>query len=191
MPDPADQPPWPPLPQGAGGDNPFAAPRARLGTGGGLPGDPAAGRGLVGHVLPVAILMIVQGALELLFGVFLLAAAVMMPMIMPDNAGTMDMPVSFKWMMMGTYGVMGTGGLVAGVLHVVGGICGLSFRRRMLGVVALAVGMASIFTCYCGPTSIGLGIYGLITYFNPAVIAAFALGDAGTPVAEIRTRFGG
>ena len=191
MVDPADQPSWPPLPSGAGGHNPFAAPQARLGPGGGPVGDPAAGRGLVGHVLPVAILMIVQGALELLFGVFLLAAAVMMPMIIPDGAGDVDMPVSFKWMMMGTYGVMGGGGLVAGVLHVVGGVFGLKFRRRTLGIVALAVGMASIFTCYCGPTAIGLGIYGLITYLNPAVISAFALGDAGVPVAEIRARYGG
>ena len=174
----------------AGADNPFAAPRATLGPGGGPVGDPTQ-RGLVRHVLPVAILMIVQGAVELLFAIVMLAAAVMVPMMMPDDFGAAEgPPVPLKWIMLGTYGVMGLGGLVPGVLHVVGGIFGLRYKRRMLGVVALAVGMASVFTCYCGPTAIALGIYGLVTYLNPSVIAAFALGDAGVPAADIRARFG-
>jgi len=53
------------------------------------------------------------------------------------------------------------------------------------------VGMASATTIYCFPTAVGLAIYGMITYFNPAVVAAFALGDAGVPAADIRGRFGG
>ena len=173
-----------------GADNPFAAPRATLGQGVGPSGDPSH-RGLVRHVLPVAILMIVQGAIELLFAVLMLAAAVMVPMMMTDDFGNAEgQPVPIKWVMLGTYGIMGLGGLLAGVLHVVGGIFGLRFRRRKFGVVALAAGMAGIFTCYCGPTAIALGIYGLVTYLNPSVIAAFALGDAGVPAADIRARFG-
>jgi hypothetical protein len=33
--------------------------------------------------------------------------------------------------------------------------------------------------CYCAPTSIGVLVYGLIVYFNPAVVAAFELGKRG------------
>lgn len=51
--------------------------------------------------------------------------------------------------------------------------------------------MASVTTVSCAPTAVGLAIYGLITCFNPAVVAAFALGDAGVPAADIRTRFSG
>lgn len=60
----------------------------------------------------------------------------------------------------------------------------------MLGVVALAAGVAGVFTCSCGPTAVAPGIYGLITSLNPALISAFALGDAGVPAAEIRARCG-
>ena len=190
MADPAGMP-RPPQPPG-GGDNPFAAPRAAPAAGAGPAGELGRDAGMIRHVMPVAILMIVQGAFELLLGVVLLAAAVMAPMMLPEGLGAGEQtPVPMAWIMAGTYGVMGGGGLVAGLMHVVGGIFGLRFRRRVLGIVALSVGMASLFTCYCGLTAVGLGIYGLVTYLNPAVIAAFALGDAGVPAAEIRARYGG
>lgn len=191
MADPADRPPQPP---GSAADNPFAAPQATLGPGGGADGDVGPGGHLVRHVQPVAILMLVQGAFELLLGVLVLAVAVMAPLVLEDlpELGRPGPPTpSMRTIIMVTYGVMGGCGLVAGVLHVVGGIFGLRFRRRMLGIVALAVGMVSIFTCYCAPTSIALAIYGLITYGNPAVVAAFTLGEAGVPAAEIRARLGG
>jgi hypothetical protein len=35
-----------------------------------------------------------------------------------------------------------------------------------------------------------MAVCGLITYLNPAVVAAFRLGDAGVPAAAIRSRFG-
>lgn len=183
-----DQPPWPTQPPDQAAENPFAAPRAQVGPGG-LAGDPAPSRGLVRHVMPVAILMIIQGALETMFAILVLTAAVVLPRVLAD-VDNEQAPAGVRWLMMIAYGVMGAGGLLAGILHLAGGISGLMFRRRMLGVVALAAGMASIFTCYCGPTAIALGIYGLITYLNPAVISAFALGDAGVPAAEIRARYG-
>lgn len=173
--------------------NPFEAPRARLGTASGAAGNPAQDRGLVRHVIPVAILMLVQGSLELFVGILLVAAAGFVPMMIRGGFGDdAQTPVPVGWILTGTYAAMGGAGLASGTLHVVGGILGLRFRHRMVGIVALAFGMAgSLFTCYCGPTSIGVGIYGLLTYLNPAVKAAFALGDAGVPAADIRTRFGG
>jgi len=180
------------------GVNPYAAPAAAVRGAAGAATDSAAGPGMVRHVLPVAILMIVQGALELLISLIFLALVVAVPLMIPDlPAGPAENfggppPLAFlKPMMMAVYGVMATGGLLAGVMHVAAGIFGLRFRRRMLGIVALALGMASVTTVYCAPTAVGLAIYGLITYCNPAVVAAFALGEQGLPAAEIRSRFGG
>jgi hypothetical protein len=191
---PADDLP-PPLPFGQG-SNPYAAPAASAAAGAATAGDGVAGPGLVRHVLPVAILMIVQGSLELLMAVMFVALTVAVPFMFPDGGAAQELragppPGVFKSLMMAAYGVMGAGGLIAGVLHVTAGVFGLRFRRRTLGIVALTVGMASITTIYCAPTAIGLAIYGLITYFNPAVVAAFALGDAGVPPSDIRARFGG
>lgn len=191
---PADDLP-PPLPFGQG-SNPYAAPAASAAAGATTAGDGVAGPGLVRHVLPVAILMIVQGSLELLMAVMFVALTVAVPFMFPDGGAAQELragppPGVFKSLMMAAYGVMGAGGLIAGVLHVTAGVFGLRFRRRTLGIVALTVGMASITTIYCAPTAIGLAIYGLITYFNPAVVAAFALGDAGVPPSDIRARFGG
>ncbi|NBW85881.1 MAG: hypothetical protein EBR23_03380 [Planctomycetia bacterium] len=189
---PAHDPPA--LPPDAGGGNPYAAPTA--------PGrmDAAAlGQGFVRHVRPVAILMIVQGALEVFMAILLVALTAAVPFMMPDlpaddgpaqEVGGAS-PAFLQKMMIVVYGVMAAGGLIAGTLHISAGICGLRFRRRMLGVVALTLGMASITTCYCAPTAIALAVYGLITYLNPAVVAAFGLGDAGVPAARIRARFGG
>lgn len=185
----------PPLPGGQAA-NPYAAPTASGAARPAPHGDGATGPGLVRHVMPVAILMIVQGSLELLMTFLFVALAVAVPFMFPEGGMARELgagppPGVFKSFMMAIYGVMGAGGLIAGVLHVTAGIFGLRFRRRMLGVVALIVGMASITTIYCAPTAVGLAIYGMITYFNPAVVAAFALGDAGVPAADIRGRFGG
>lgn len=183
-----------PLP--TGDDNPYLAPIASGRPDPVAAGD-ATGPGLVRHVMPVAILMLVQGGLELLVSLLFLALTVAVPFMFPDGGPAAEVAPggpnlgAMRPIMMTVYGVMGAGGLVAGLLHIAAGIFGLRFRRRTLGLVALIGGLASITTVYCLPTSFGLAIYGLITYFNPAVVVAFALGDAGMPAAEIRGRFGG
>lgn len=181
----------PPLPPGGHGVNPYAAPTAVGGTADATTGGGTGGPGLVRHVMPVAILMIVQGSLELLMALIFLGLTFAVPFMFPDGGAAAGPPPGMiRPIMMAVYGVMGAGGLVGGVLHVIAGVFGLRFRRRMLGVVALTVGIASITTVYCAPTAIGLAIYGLITYLNPAVVAAFGLGDAGVPAADVRARFG-
>jgi len=185
----------PPLPGGQAA-NPYAAPTASGAARAAPHVDGTTGPGLVRHVMPVAILMIVQGSLELVMTVMFVALTVAVPFMFPEGGMARELgagppPAMFRSWMMAIYGVMGAGGLIAGVLHVTAGIFGLRFRRRRLGVVALIVGMASATTIYCFPTAVGLAIYGMITYFNPAVVAAFALGDAGVPAADIRGRFGG
>lgn len=171
--------------------NPFAAPRSR----GGVPNVSLPGpvdSGLVRHVMPVAILMIIQGAMELFIAVVYGGLIVLVPAIMQDMPAQKGMPPAamFQSILAIVYGVMAAGGVIAGLLHVTAGIYGLRYRRRMLGIVALLVGLLSASTIYCAPTAIGLAIYGMITYCNPAVVAAFALGDAGVPPAGVRARFG-
>ena len=184
------------LPPAADEGNPFAPPRSTrtMPARGGvtdvtLPG-PMAGS-LVGHVVPVAILMIIQGALELVMGIVWLSLVVVVPALIADMPGGKGVPppATLQTMLTVVYGVMAAGGMIAGPLHVAAGISGLRYRRRKLGMVALIAGLASASTIYCAPTAIGLAIYGMITYCNPTVVAAFALGDAGVPPADIRARF--
>jgi hypothetical protein len=68
------------------------------------------------------------------------------------------------------------GGLAAsaaGVLRIVAGVLNLTWRGRRLGLVALTVGLVSIVTCCCLPTTVALFAYGNIVYWNPDVRRAF------------------
>jgi hypothetical protein len=69
------------------------------------------------------------------------------------------------------------------------GIRNYKFRGRTLGLIALGGGMVTVMTCYCAPTAIGLGVYGLITYLNPEVAQAFAMGEAGTSRDDILSAY--
>ncbi|MCI0458139.1 MAG: hypothetical protein L0Z62_14340 [Gemmataceae bacterium] len=147
------------------------------------------------HQIPVvAILMIVQGTLELLMAALLYFGAFFVPALfgqMQQNPafGPGARPEDLEAMrtiLPLVYGSMGTAALIAGVLHLVAGIRNLSYRGRTLGLVALFLGLVSIGTCYCAPTTIGLTIYGLIVYFNAQSIRAFELGQQGLRAEEIR-----
>ncbi len=151
---------------------------------------------MVGHVQVVAILMMVQGALEALVGLGLVALGGFFPAMMQmemdrGQAGPPPMPAeTMSWMMLIIYGGMGLLVLIAAGLHIFAGIRTYMFRGRILGLVALGGGMVTVMTCYCAPTAIGLGVYGLITYLNPEVAQAFAMGEAGTSREDIRAAFG-
>jgi hypothetical protein len=142
------------------------------------------GRGLVGHVPIVAGLMILQGLLELVFGVFC-ALFIGLSFVLPTEAlGGMEPGVMAVLM-----GIIAAPGIICGGLHVAAGALNWSYRRRTLGMAALGVGLAAIFTGYCAPTAIALAIYGLIVYVNESVVAAFQLGDQGRTKAEIQAAF--
>ena len=53
----------------------------------------------------------------------------------------------------------------------------------------LCVGMVSIMTCYCFPTSLALAIYGLVVLLSQPVKLAFDLGDQGYDPTEIQKAF--
>jgi hypothetical protein len=174
-------------------ENPYLSPTVPGGgqAGYGLP----SGRGMVGHVMVVSILMIVQGALEALVGGGLVVLGAVFPTMMqaemrrgggPPGGPS---PEAMSWIMLAVYGGLGLLVLLGAVLHIWAGISNLKFRRRTLGIVALGVGLVSTFTCYCAPTSIALAVYGLVVYLSPQVAQAFTMGQAGKTRAEIDAAF--
>jgi hypothetical protein len=148
-------------------------------------GDPARhSRGLVGHVPIVAMLLLVQGGLELAFGLFCLAFSALTFVLPAEAMGGIDATVMAIMM-----GVLGVTGVACGGLRIAAGLANWSYRRRMLGITALGIGLISMFTGYCAPTAIALAIYGLIVYVNESVVAAFELGSQGRSKAEIQAAF--
>jgi hypothetical protein len=153
--------------------------------------------GMVQHVRVVAILMIVQGVLELLMGVGLGAVAALMPTLIrmemrpvPGPPGQPPPEFAF-WMVTGIYGGMAALALVAAALHIVAGVRNYRFRSRTLGIVAMAGGALTVMTCYCLPTAVGVAVYGLIVYLNDSVAEAFRMGEEGRPANEILASFSG
>ena len=93
------------------------------------------------------------------------------------------------WVLGVIYLGLGAPILLAGVLRIFAGVQNFRFRGRTLGIISMIAGMASMLTCYCAPTGIGVLIYGLIVYMNPAVAAAFAMGQQGASGSEILAAF--
>ena len=149
--------------------------------------------GMVRHVPTVATLMLVQGVLESLMGMFFIGMGVFMAVAVreamiqqPPNGQDVE---KFAWMMGGIYGGLGLVGIIGGVVKIVAGILNLRFKSRIFGIVALCSGATTFLNWLCLPTAIGLGIYGLIVYFDEAVRYAFQLGRQGHHAADIRTGF--
>ena len=143
--------------------------------------------GLVGHVPIISILMMVQGGLEIVMGLGLVAIGGFFPVLlqMDPNAANRPQDLPPVWIFLAIYGGLGVVTLVAAGLHLFAGIRNYQFRGRVLGIVALAGGLVAMFSCYCAPTAIGLGVYGLIVFLNPETTQAFALGEAGTKRGDI------
>ena len=168
-------------------DSPYAVPPSDPGSF--PPVGRAPTRSMVSHVPVVAILMMVQGGLELLMGLGLVAMGGIFPVLMRmdelRDGGEGPPPEMVGWMMLAIYGGLGVLTLVAAGLHLFAGLRNYRFRSRTLGLVALSGGLVTVFTCYCAPTSVALAVYGLVTYLNPDVSQAFALGETGKKRNEI------
>ncbi len=65
-------------------------------------------------------------------------------------------------------------------------ICGFVFRFRWLTITSLILGCISIFTMYCAPFSIAVGVYGLIVMFNREVAEAYQLVSQGYTANEVK-----
>ena len=132
----------------------------------------------------VAILLMVEGGLEALMGIFLCVMGPVMMAFMsasppPATAGggAPPPPEVFGAIYIG----MGAATLIAGILKVVGGIRNVALKSRTLGFVALGSSVLSLASCYCIPTALALGIYGLIVYVNERSAQAFKLVETGMP----------
>jgi hypothetical protein len=139
-------------------------------------------RGLIGHVPIVAMLLIVQGVLELLFcviGIGFLVLAYFGPQ--KELAGMQGLGVLMA--------AISAPALISGILRIAAGFFNLQYRRRGLGIAALAFGLLTMVTFYCALTGIPLAIYGLIVYVNEPVVLAFQMGDSGRPLSEIRNAY--
>lgn len=135
--------------------------------------------GLIPQIRAVAALMIAQGILcAALSGFSLLSIIVMTAsgnQIVPANQVGSLRVLYFGLAIVS--GVPAVGYLIAGGMN-------FFYRGRNYGLTALWLGLLGIGTCYCGPTSVALLVYGLIVYFNPAVMAAFRHAAGGATVAE-------
>ena len=84
---------------------------------------------------------------------------------------------------------LGVFALAVAILHIVAGIRVLKYRGRGLIIVTWLLGLLASITIYCAPTSIGLAIWGLIVFLNPAVKTAFKMVEDGMEKREVERQF--
>ncbi len=145
----------------------------------------------VRQVRIVAILMIIQGILELLFSIYFLVMGFVLPQILAQQPN--QMPVAQQEMMttffFGYFVLGGATALLVGLLRIPAGIMGLMFRGRVFGIVSLLAGILVFVTVYCMPTSIAVCVYGCIVYFNRDVANAFRMKKQGRTTEDILTYY--
>jgi hypothetical protein len=183
--------------------NPYESPypvEAATATSEDQPLPPPQDPGLVAQVRVVAILMIVQGVLDALMGLFAAGMGLFVSFALrqamqddPDlQRGDGPSPEFMSNLMGGIYGGAGLALLAIGFVHMFAGYRNFHFHGRTLGIISMASGILTIVTmvgCYCLPTSIGLCIYGLVVYMNPSVSAAFRMREQGYSVDAILMTF--
>lgn len=168
-------------------DNPYQTPNV-----GGDPNVPR--RGMVNQVRVVAILGAVQGSLELVMSAIYLFLGGMFTFMRPDmirqgnQQGDPGAEVMANMMPI-VFFVLGGGMILLAILRIIASVRNYFFRNRVLGIVAMCLGLVSSFTCYCAPTSIAIAVYGLIVMFNREVAEAFELRTKGATADEVLTTF--
>jgi hypothetical protein len=150
---------------------------------------------MVGQVPIVAVLLMVQGGLEVVMGFYYMVMAAFIPFIMQQQQKEHPLPQGqnpppgLSWIMLALFGALGLIVFIAAGLKLYAGWQNFHYRHRVLGIVALASAFASLFTCYCMPTALLLAIYGLIVYLNQDVAQAFTLGQQGYTSEQIQATF--
>jgi hypothetical protein len=154
---------------------------------------------MVKHVPTVAILLVIQGALEVCAGLFaslyalVYGALAFVPWSEQVEADPNQLPAETLSAILGGAGLVflliAFGITALGSLKIVAGIFNFRYRKRTLGLVALMSAFGSLLTCYCGPTGIALAAYGLFVYLDRAVTKAFDLGEQGLSSDDILRSF--
>jgi len=148
----------------------------------------------VSQVRIFAILNAVQGTLEIPMGLFTTGMAVLFPtLIRMDKARNPNadgpQPEEFMWFIAGLYLAIGLPVLASGILRLVAAYRNYRFQGRTLGMVSICAGLGSMLSCYCAPTAIGILVYGLILFLNPAVKVAFEMARQGQSADQILAAF--
>ncbi len=150
------------------------------------------GRSYVQQIPVISSLFIAQGVLLLLMGGYFIVLGVFMgnmDQFMPPGAQQaefQDMQLSIMFWAMGAIGGMI---LIISILHFVAAFLGFNYKGRVFGIVTMVLGLLSLLSCYCAPTAIGLAVYGMIIYLNPASAKAFQMGKSGMKKQEILSHF--
>lgn len=131
---------------------------------------------IVQQVMPYGILLMVNGGLLVLMGLVLVA----IPGLVLTMADGNELDDEETLVVVGVYGVMGLVLLIGGALQLWGGWRAIHFRSFAWTVVGLASAAMGSLTCYCAPTGIALGVWGLILLLNRDVQYAFQLGKTQT-----------
>ena len=137
---------------------------------------------------------IVQGALLTLvglvccgYGIFFTVMPEMMP---PEERARMQAEAQGMLEIVGGVTIaFGVIILIIAIMHIIAGIRTLKYRGRIFTIVTWLLGLLVSITCYCGPTCVGLAIWGLIVFLNPAVATAFKMAETGMNSREIEDQF--
>ncbi|MCI0684818.1 MAG: hypothetical protein L0Y71_22200 [Gemmataceae bacterium] len=149
---------------------------------------------MVPQVTVIGILMIVNGALCVLYGLLLIFVGPLMLSFMnfqgaPPQAQPQIQQAQQMFQIVSiVYIVLGAVVAIAGCMNIAGGIAAVKFRSRTFVITALFFNIVPTFTCYCTLTSLGLMIWGLIVMFQGDVAHAFSLGASGYTADEIKRR---
>lgn len=178
-------------------ENPYAAPiSAQAYNPGGQYGN-APHDSFPNQVPVIGILMIVQGVLELLLGLFMVAMAGFFPLMMAIDPGMgrgmgpgQGPGAPPVWIIGIVYVVLGLVISIPGILRIYAGYNVYRFRRRIFAIVVNCLGFVTLITCYCAPTAIALGVYSLIVLLQPSVVSAFAQNAAAQNAAAQNTKTG-
>lgn len=129
--------------------------------------------GYVKQLPVIGTLVIVQACLELLM--FMMMVAMSALMIGMQNSPQMQkVPNAPSMQFIGIgYAIFGALVGVTAILRLASGIMILRKKGRIYSIVVSIVGLASVFTCYCAPTSLALAIYSLVVLIQPSVIEQF------------------
>jgi hypothetical protein len=124
----------------------------------------------------------VEAGLELIVAVFSLFTGTVM-LLLPEEV--QQQGAGNAAALAGIYFTVGTVHLVLGALRLLASWRNYFFRNRVLGIVSFCAGLISTFAGCCAITSLGVAVYGLIVFFDAAVIDAFERRSHGASLDEI------
>ncbi len=160
--------------------------------------------GMARQIRVVAVLMMVQGSLDVLMAIGLIVLTVFMGNVFeqaindevqkqqaqreaqPDQDDRPEFkaqPINEAWLRWWVFGIYGTMALVhaaVGITQIVAGWLNYRYRKKTFGMIALVMGSLTFIACYCVPTSIALLVYGLIVYLHVDSARAFAASEPAT-----------